>query len=257
MLSPFPGMNPYLETPELWGDFHAAVAYEIRVQLTPRLRPRYTATLVPRIEVNEIFIQETTRSIYPDVAILRPREPQGGGMAVLDILPAPLTGRVLQEEFRVYRIEIRRTESGQLVTAIEILSPTNKRPGSESLAAYRRKRLELRLAGVALLEVDLLRVGERLAIQGGLPHAPYFVFLNRGGEEVEIWPLPLGTRLPVVPVPLLQPDPDIPLDLDAALNAVYAGAAYDLSIDYSQPPPNAETLSSAELAWLRSAVQAD
>ena len=65
MPSPFPGMNPFLETPELWGDFHAALAYEIRVQLTPRLRPKYTATLVPRIEVNELFIQETTALYLP------------------------------------------------------------------------------------------------------------------------------------------------------------------------------------------------
>ena len=173
---------------------------------------------------------------------------------MLEIPPAPLTGRVVQEEFRVYRIEIRQTESGQLVTAIEILSPTNKQPGSESLAAYRRKRLELRLAGVALLEIDLLRIGERLAIHSGLPRAPYFVFLNRGGEQVEIWPLALDIRLPVVPVPLLPPDPDAPLDLDAAIHAIYDGAAYDLSIDYNQPPPNSETLAAAELDWIRAAL---
>ena len=47
-------------------------------------------------------------------------------------------------------------------------------------------------------------------------------------------------RLPVVPVPLAAPDPDVPLDLQGALAAIYDEAAYELSLDYDQPPPPPE-----------------
>ncbi|MGC1274981.1 MAG: DUF4058 family protein, partial [Planctomycetaceae bacterium] len=62
----------------------------------------------------------------------------------------------------------------------------------------------------------------------------------------------LGLRDPLlkIPVPLREEDPEIPLDLAAALAATYEIAAYDLSIDYTQPPPPPE-LSSEDAAWVR------
>jgi len=47
MSSPFPGMDPYIEDPEIWGDFHAALATEIRTQLNRTIQPRYVARLIP------------------------------------------------------------------------------------------------------------------------------------------------------------------------------------------------------------------
>jgi hypothetical protein len=52
----------------------------------------------------------------------------------------------------------------------------------------------------------------------------------------DVWPIQLGERLPVVPVPLLPGDADVPLDLQQALTNVYDLLRYDLAIDYSQPP---------------------
>jgi hypothetical protein len=40
-----------------------------------------------------------------------------------------------------------------------------------------------------------------------------------------------------VPVPLRDPDPDVALDLGAALRTVYDESSYDLSVDYTVPPP--------------------
>ena len=45
--------------------------------------------------------------------------------------------------------------------------------------------------------------------------------------------------LPVVPVPLSAPDPDVPLDLQRALREVYEDAACRISFDYTsagRPP---------------------
>ena len=58
MASPFPGMNPYLEHPNIWDDFHASLATEIRNQLAPNLRPRYFAALIPRVTYDEVVIED-------------------------------------------------------------------------------------------------------------------------------------------------------------------------------------------------------
>jgi hypothetical protein len=66
---------------------------------------------------------------------------------------------------------------------------------------------------------------------------------------VEVWPIPLNARLPIIPVPVLEPDPDVPLDLGAAVASVYERGAYARKIDYHQPPP-APPLSTEEAAWV-------
>ena len=66
-----------------------------------------------------------------------------------------------------------------------------------------------------------------------------------------VWPVGLRDRLPTVPVPLRAPDPDVLLDLPAALDAIYDEAAYDLSIDYDALPPP-PPLTQAEIDWMRS-----
>lgn len=43
MSSPFPGMDPYLEAPEIWRGFHHLWADEIITQLNAVLSPRYYA----------------------------------------------------------------------------------------------------------------------------------------------------------------------------------------------------------------------
>jgi hypothetical protein len=56
------------------------------------------------------------------------------------------------------------------------------------------------------------------------------VLLSRHGRRpvTEVWPVQLNDRLPTVPVPLLPGDPDVTLDLQAAMDGVYDGMAYDL-----------------------------
>jgi hypothetical protein len=130
-------------------------------------------------------------------------------------------------------IEIKEVGSGRLVTAIEILSPVNKRPGHDAHADYAEKRRAFMRGAVNLLELDLLRRGARFPIQGELPDAPYFVFLHRGrgSTRVSIGPLGFAEPIPCVPAPLLEPDPDQPLDLGLAIRNVYDRAAYELRID--------------------------
>jgi Protein of unknown function (DUF4058) len=133
-------------------------------------------------------------------------------------------------------IEIRDTANRQLVTAIEVLSPTNKRgDGREEYLAKRRRML---LSTAHLLEIDLLRQGQRVPMQNPLPRAAYFIFLSRVERRpiTEIWPISLTEPLPVVPVPLLPGDKDEVLDLQQTFATTYDLVGYDLALDYTQPP---------------------
>ena len=60
----------------------------------------------------------------------------------------------------------------------------------------------------------------------------------------------LNEPLPVIPVPLLSPDPDLALDLNQAVQTAYDHGAYHWQIDYHQlvPPPK---LRPAMAEWLR------
>jgi hypothetical protein len=257
-------MDPYLEG-YLWPDVHHALADNFRRQLTPRLKPRYVARL--EIYVLETIVSEDeARLMYPDVEILASesdalREPLPVWEDTLENtlapeyeppIPPPVIIPVL-EEVRLAAVQVRDVAHNRLVTRIEILSPVNKRePG---LAAYRRKRRRLRQAGVHLLEIDLLRRGTRLCSHPRFPQTPYLVTLTRAASgAMEAWPIKLQDPLPAVPVPLLPPDPDVPLDLGRALATVYDEAAYELSIDYEQPPPP-PPLSDEESAWVKTMAQ--
>ena len=255
MPSPFPGMDPYLEG-YLWPDVHSALASKIRQQLTPLLRPKYTA----RLEVylaEDPFPEGEIGILYPDVEVLERPVAQRTELAVgdtLTITPPRLCLPVPQSvSVRITNVEIRDVAQNRLITSIEILSPVNKRePG---LTAYRQKRRRIYQAGVHLLEIDLLRRGARPFAQPRLPEVPYCIALTRAqANQVELWPIALPTVLPVVPVPLKAPDRDVPLDLQAALRSIYDEAAYDLSVDYGHPPPP-PAFSEAEANWVQAQAQ--
>lgn len=236
----FPGMNPYLEG-ALWPDVHQALATKIRQLLVPQIRPRYVARL-------ELYIVEDTDPeaelgiMYPDIEIVQ-RTPSSTDvvgeptMSGTSVAAAPLTIPMLAPiSVRIPTVELRLATTGQLVTCIEILSPVNKRePG---LQRYRHKRQRLHEAGVHLLELDLLRRGTRSLSHPRLLVTDYQLTLTRATARVHsVWPIALADALPMLPVPLHEPDPDVVLDLGAALRAIAAEADYDGSIDYGAEPP--------------------
>ncbi|MEZ4859749.1 MAG: DUF4058 family protein [Caldilineaceae bacterium] len=248
MPSPFPGMDPYLEG-YLWPDVHHRLATQISDQITPAIRPRYVA----RIEV-QVVQDETPEAeigiMYPDVEILlrraprpeappAPTYPTGGGVMVAEppaVTPATYSVALGQIDVRLASVHILDTAQNQLVTSIEILSPVNKRePG---LTQYRAKRRRLHAAGVHLLEIDLLRRGQRPLLTQQVPNSAYRITLTRSGaNSVDVWALNLADPLPVLPVPLRAPDKDVTLDLGLGFATIYERAAYDLSIDYHAAPP--------------------
>lgn len=247
MPSPFPGMDPYLEG-ALRTTVHFALSAEIVRQLAPQLRPRYLVLPAER------FVMETPESVavtavdmYPDVGVAATRSvavtAQGTTIAVAPlelatIIPTPIPHVTL---------EIRDTANRQLVTAIEVLSPTNKR--GDGRQEYLAKRRRILLSTTHLLEIDLLRQGQRVPMQKSLPAVSYFIFLRRAEKRpiTEIWPISLTAPLPVVPVPLLPPDKDVALDLQQVFTTTYDLLGYDLALDYTQP--SEIPLPQADAAW--------
>jgi hypothetical protein len=150
-------------------------------------------------------------------------------------------------------IEIVDIKSGRrVVTVVEILSPSNKTlgPGRD---LYLKKQDELRAGRVSLVEIDLLRSGNRVmcAPFERIPEGhrtPYAVCVRRGWTplEFEYYRLPLRERLPAFGIPLRETDPDAPLDLQAVVDQCYESALYD-DIDYREEPD--PPLSSDDAPW--------
>lgn len=257
MKPPFPGMDPYLEEPSFWPDVHHQLITELRDQIQAKLSSGYRAVITPYVSFEHIAIAPTRR-VVPDVAVIE-REPFGmqpGGSAV--IAEAPLTIPALMRVPVEYaRIEIRTVRDQVLITAIELLSPANKRPDAEGADAYEQKRQALFNSTAHLLELDLLRAGRRPELARPLPPSPYCIFLSRAERrpQLEIWPLELNAPIPAVPVPLRQPDAPIALELGRAIHEAYRRARYDLEIDYREAPPP-PALRSEESAWLEAHLRA-
>ncbi len=255
MPKPFPGMDPYLEDPVAWRDLHHLLSSRIRLDLTPQIRPRYVA----RVDVRYVMDYADGGQIsvmYPDVDIIEhiraPQQSSRAASPTVATTTAPLIlATLMPAQEKVVTIQIRDARTKQLVTVIELLSPVNKRPYSPGREEYLSKRGNLLQSSVHLIEIDLLRAGERVPMIDPLPDAPYFVILSRADRRplCEVWPINLRDPLPVVPVPLLAPDADAQLDLGTALHDVYDGAGYDDWLDYTHPPPD-PPLAPADAAWL-------
>ena len=258
MLSPFPGMNPYLEG-EMWMEFHATFANEIRNQLMPKLMPKYVALLAKYYAVSTTLAlvgdEPDRRAVYPDVHITQVSPfpiTQAGGVAVME--PTATLQTIIDTDVPIPYIEIRDLADRQLVTVIELLSPVNK--VGRAFNTYMDKRTKIIHSGTHLVEIDLVRGGYRLELDGRLPKGDYFAYVSDGRREqfTDVWAIGLRDRLPAIPIPLLSPDPYVPLDLQSAVESCYQTVPYNLLLDYDLPPPDPQ-MNEDDLAWVREQVQ--
>jgi hypothetical protein len=111
--------------------------------------------------------------------------------------------------------------------------------------------------GIFDLSPHLLRQGLRIQLLGEPPLAPYYIYLSRSKRRpfTQVWPISLHAALPTVPVPLLPADPDVSLDLQAAVQACFELVGYERLLDYSGAPPPPE-LSTQDAAWVDGVLRA-
>ena len=278
MPSPFPGMDPYLEDPAIWPDFHHAFAGDIRAVLNTALPRPYYARLESRPEIG-IVDEDDVRAIVPDVAVVRlpprpsHRSDQPGGLAVAE--PRPRTEQtesvrvvVSGEPVRHHFVEVRDASRGhELVTLLEIVSPSNKRRGPDR-KAYQAKQRDVLDSDANLIEIDLLSSGEPVvgspavlaSFEASGRRDRYLVAVSRSWErsvrpEFELFPFGLRGQLPCISVPLRQNEAEVLLDLQYAFDRSYDTGPYALgAVDYGQSPP--VPLSDEERAWILERVAA-
>jgi hypothetical protein len=252
MPSPFPGMNPYLEQEDVWHDFHERFLPLASELLVPQVRPRYIVKLDQHVYVHEHAGDERRYIGGPDLSVIESGQPASRLTASL-LLDAPAYGMlpIAENVERETFIEIRDRLGREMVTIIELLSPSNKQPGP-GREQYLGKRRELLASNVHVVELDLLRGGQRMPI-AGLPTCDYCAIVSRAEERPRagIWPISLRDPLPMLPIPLRGSDPDAHLDLQALLHRLYDAAGYADYIYSDQPSP---ALSSADAKWAEQLV---
>jgi hypothetical protein len=262
MKSPFPGMDPFIEARRLWSDFHARFIVELHRTLNATLPPRYEALVEERTYLDVVeSIEESrlTKTIRPDVRIDKHSNgqvepwPAGGGQALLTV-PVVMHPNLDVDERESF-IEVYDSAQGdRVVTCIEALSPSNKRPSSSGWGEFERKRQYMFRGAANFVEIDLLRGGRRRAMREVWPNSPYYVLVMRKEQapRCAVFPAFSTQRLPTVPIPLADSDPDILCDLQAVVDAVLASSRYDRRLRYEEPiePP----LSRDEQLFLSSAT---
>jgi len=146
-------------------------------------------------------------------------------------------------------------EERQLVTCIEVLSPSNKRPNTEGWDEYQRKRQAMLLGRANFIELDLLRGGQKPPMLDPWPDCPYTLLVCRrcSAPTCRVWKAHWQHRLPAIPVALAGTDPDMQLDLQPLLDGIYELGRSSERLDYKRPlmPPFKPT----ERAWLRARLR--
>ncbi len=214
----------------------------MRASLTPQLPPGFYAEVEQHIWFREDETREGPRLARPDLYLLEgpkkaamPRKPTETGIAISEPT-ARLTFPNLVREVGHHTIRIRDSLNRRVVTAIELLSPSNKEPGSER-DRYLSKRSEFVANDTSLVEIDLLRRGHRLPV-GTVPDGDYYIYVTDAAwyTEVSVWVFTVRDPIPAFAIPLPQPHASIALSIRPCLNRVYEEANYGPQIDYARPP---------------------
>jgi Protein of unknown function (DUF4058) len=248
MPSPFPGMDPFIES-QRWEGFHASYIPALRDLLVPEVRPHYVCDVQKYVFVISDE-EEVRRHLAPDVHVASetPRFGTADQEQVATLAPVILTHLEPLEMEQPFLV-IRTADGREIVAVIELLSPWNKSK-QDGMAEYITKRYEYLHSSASVIEIDLLRGGTRLDCREPLPEGDYYAYVSRRGErphvEVSWWTL--SDRLPTIPVPLLPADGDVALDLQTAFDSVYDRAGYDYALQYDRPL--VPTVSEAQRSWI-------
>ena len=257
MPSPFPGMDPYLEDPAHWRGVHAALIVGCYESLNATLPEGFVARIEERL-----YLAIPGERYYPDVSVETIDSRSAGGLATLAppliAIDAPIQVAASLQEIRQRFVEVIALDgSERVVTAIEVLSPTNKTPG-DGREEYLRKQTRYLKSDTHLLEIDLLRAGRHTVaaseseLKAKRPAWSYVVSLHRAGSGLrcDAWTRTVREPLPAVPVPLAPEFPDATLPLQAIFDRLYDAGPFRRSLDYRREPT--PPLSEDDALWAES-----
>ena len=251
--SPFPGMDPWLES--RWPEVHARLIVYAANQINASLPDDLQANIEETLAVHED--NDFRHSIRPDVHVSEDASLASSQSHEVDIAVAdPVVVNRFSDPDR--RLEIA-SRDGRVITAIEFLSPWNK-VGSRGREQYLRKQEDYIAAGINLVEIDLVKQGTPLfppEVEQLDPSrlAPYMICVYREirPDQVEIYRAPLQERLPNIPIPLRSGERDVPLQLQSLIDDCYRDGRYHRA-DYSKPPP--ASFDDADTEWIDAHLKA-
>ena len=229
---------------------------QMQTFLNMHLGPNYRAAIEQRtylsVASGEDFVGR------PDVLVARPPTVREASVAYeVPQSGVPLTVEVpMPEEITERFIEVRDALSGEVITAIEMLSPTNKTT-TQGRKKYQAKRAKVLGSATHLVEIDLLRTGRPFPVRylAGERESDYRILVSRAYQRPHSDVYLFGIREPIpnVPVPLDQADPDVILPLNRLLHDLYDQARYVMAVNYSIPPE--PPLNKEDSDWAAMCVQ--
>ncbi|MCI0397323.1 MAG: DUF4058 family protein [Chloroflexi bacterium] len=246
-------MDPYLEHPALWPDVHNRLIAAIADVLSPLVAPNYYVGLERRTYLlkpdDVVFIGR------PDVAIISGHEPERLSRRPLAEAGVLTVDVPMNDEVGEYFLEVHEVTTGRLVTILELLSPVNKLH-PEGRREYEEKRGQVFKARTNLVEVDLLRAGEPMAVVGRPVASDYRILVSRGSQRprAQLYAFNLRQPIPDFPLPLLPGDEEPIVGLNEIVNELYSRARFDLRLDYKRPP--VPPLRQEDVAWAQALVEA-
>lgn len=256
MKSPFPGMDPFLEDKAEWPSVHAWLIAELATNLGDVVAPNFFVRIEQRVYITAPDNPDDRGMVIPDIFVISdPVHPSDSAMTMVTAIKTPMLVEPVSDlEIHDRYLEIRDVRNREIVTTIELLSPFNKAPGHQGYDVFQRKRRQIMASPVHWIEIDLLRAGERpLEL---FERSDYYALLKRGSDPgpFEVWQFDLRDRMPVIGVPLRDPFPDVPLDLQATFDQIYARAHYANSLDYTRSVPMPH-LRPADVNWVNRCLQ--
>jgi hypothetical protein len=255
MPSPFPGMNPYIERTAVWEDFHQSFLVALRTALVPLLQSRY----IVKVEEHEFVGGDDTddgQLFVSDVSVARP---DGAGPATtggtVGVAASPVRVRIPlpRGRRRIPYLAVSDRDDREVVTVLELLSPANKKRGSNR-TVFLEKRRQFIVSDANYIELDFLRGHPRMPVRD-LPPCDYYALVSRPADRpgAQLWPIGLHDSLPRIPLPLRSSEPEQTVDLQPVLHRVYDEAGYANHIYSGDPEPPLSPEDAAWAASLRSA----
>jgi hypothetical protein len=194
----------------------------------------------------------------PDVAVLDwPVTGTSSGTATAThsrqyLFQSPQIVRFEPEPVTEYFLEITEPRfGGDVVTAIEVLSPTNKRPG-DGMSQFKKNQAQYRAGRVNRVEIDLLRGGSRLfdfpvVSLDRKQLKPYYTAVYWGDRpnETGIHAIDLRDPLPVIGIPLRPGEPEVRVALQPLLDRAYRNGRFPINYRLPPDPP----LAGDDAAW--------
>lgn len=257
MASPFPGMNPYLEQPAFWASFHSRLIVALADAIEVVLKPDYYVEVESRTYRSEVegglLIGIPDVVLAADPAKNVPRPAAHNSSVATQVRPQRVKLPMPEEVTERY-LEIREVQTGDVITAIEVLSPKNKQAG-KGRQIYAEKRSQVLSSLTNLVEIDLLRRGHPLAGLEGVDSQDYRILVSVSDQRptADLYSFSIRQPLPDIPIPLRAGDAPVVVQLQAIVAGVYGRGRYHTRIDYRQPPPP-PALSDADQAWLTALV---